>query len=70
MVTLCTWGDSRIFSFRALGANPDPHKPDLRMKELVDEIVRLGTEFGILTEYTAFLAKVRKRLDAWDAAQG
>ncbi len=29
---------------------------DPRMKELVDEIVRLSTEFGILTEYTAFLA--------------
>jgi hypothetical protein len=27
-----------------------------RTKELVDEIVRLSTEFGILTEYTAFLA--------------
>ena len=28
-----------------------------RMKELVDEIVRLSKEFGILTEYTAFLAR-------------
>ena len=28
-----------------------------RTRELVDEIVRLSTEFGILTEYTAFLAK-------------
>jgi Ca-activated chloride channel family protein len=27
-----------------------------RTRELVDEIVRLSTEFGILTEYTAFLA--------------
>jgi len=27
------------------------------VKELVDEIVRLSTEFGILTEYTAFLAR-------------
>ncbi len=26
-------------------------------KELVDEVVRLGTEYGILTEYTAFLAE-------------
>ena len=26
------------------------------MKELVDEIIRLSKEFGILTEYTAFLA--------------
>jgi Ca-activated chloride channel family protein len=30
---------------------------DPRLKELTDEIVRLSTEFGILTEYTAFLAK-------------
>lgn len=29
---------------------------DPRVKELVDEIVRLSTEHGILTEYTAFLA--------------
>jgi len=34
------------------GATKDP-----RIKELVDEIVRLSTEFGILTEYTAFLAR-------------
>jgi Ca-activated chloride channel homolog len=30
---------------------------DPRMKELIDEIVRLSLEFGILTEYTAFLDK-------------
>jgi Ca-activated chloride channel family protein len=30
---------------------------DPKMKELVDEIVRLSFEFGVLTEYTAFLAK-------------
>jgi Ca-activated chloride channel family protein len=30
--------------------------PEQRYRELVDEIVRLSTEFGILTEYTAFLA--------------
>lgn len=29
---------------------------DPRIKELVDEIVRISTRFGILTEYTAFLA--------------
>jgi Ca-activated chloride channel family protein len=28
---------------------------DPQLKELVDEIVRLSTEYGILTEYTAFL---------------
>lgn len=34
---------------------PDPAN-DPRMKELVSEIVRLSTEYGILTEYTSFLA--------------
>jgi Ca-activated chloride channel family protein len=36
---------------------------DPKMKELVDEIVRLSLEFGILTEYTAFLAKEGTDLD-------
>lgn len=36
------------------GDNADRNDP--RVKELVDEIVRLSTEHGILTEYTAFLA--------------
>lgn len=37
------------------GLSPSP-VPDPRTKELVDEIVRLSTKWGILTEYTAFLA--------------
>ena len=36
---------------------------DPKMKELVDEIVRLSTEFGILTEYTAFLAREGSRIE-------
>jgi Ca-activated chloride channel family protein len=36
---------------------------DPKMKELVDEIVRLSVEFGILTEYTAFLAREGTDLD-------
>jgi Ca-activated chloride channel homolog len=61
------WASRRIGvlveAIRALGAVPQqqqlrrPTAPDPRMKELVDEIVRLGTEFGILTEYTSFLAR-------------
>lgn len=35
----------------ANGAGVDP-----KMKEIVDEIIRLSTEYGILTEYTSFLA--------------
>ncbi len=37
-------------------ATPPSPQSDPRVRELVDEIVRLSTEFGILTEYTAFLA--------------
>lgn len=37
-------------------ATTTPRPDDPRLKELVDEIVRLSLEFGILTEYTAFLA--------------
>lgn len=38
------------------GEDGDPVAKESRIKELVDEVVRLSTEFGILTEYTAFLA--------------
>jgi Ca-activated chloride channel homolog len=37
-------------------ANPGGPANDPKMKELVNEIVRLSTEYGILTEYTSFLA--------------
>jgi hypothetical protein len=37
--------------------NPKAPATDPRLKELTEEIVRLSTEFGILTEYTAFLAR-------------
>lgn len=51
-----------IDEIRQAGANGalptvnQPQGPDARIKELVDEIVRLSTKWGILTEYTAFLA--------------
>jgi len=45
----------------AAGTSDDP-----KMKELVDEIVRLSVEFGILTEYTAFLAREGSDLTARD----
>jgi len=52
-----------VDQIRELGAaGGDPFAPphavasDPRFRELVDEIVALSTEFGILTEYTAFLA--------------
>ncbi|MCY3022829.1 MAG: VIT domain-containing protein [Planctomycetota bacterium] len=54
-----------IDAIRSLGADQQytsqrsgpPTMSDPRMKELVDEVVRLSQEFGILTEYTAFLAR-------------
>jgi len=47
-----------IDAVRQLGAESDfasASRPEV--KELTDEIVRLSIEFGILTEYTAFLAR-------------
>lgn len=41
---------------RTLGATGVTAASDPRFKELVDEVVRLSTRFGVLTEYTAFLA--------------
>ena len=37
---------------------------DPKMKELVDEIVRLSTRYGILTEYTSFLATDANRCNS------
>jgi Ca-activated chloride channel family protein len=45
------------------GLSPD-HDP--RFRELVGEILRLSTEFGILTEYTAFLATEGTSLANWN----
>jgi Ca-activated chloride channel family protein len=49
-----------VDAIRSSGADPNvaaAGRADPKIKELVDEIVRLSTEFGILTEYTAFLAR-------------
>lgn len=39
---------------------------DPRFRELADEILRLSTRFGILSEYTSFLATEGTRLDDWE----
>ncbi|MDH3592943.1 MAG: hypothetical protein OER88_13745, partial [Planctomycetota bacterium] len=39
---------------------------DPKFKELVNEILRLSTEFGILSEYTAFLATEGTDLSDWE----
>jgi len=54
-----------IDTVRQMGADPSASTHDPKVKELVDEIVRLSTQFGILTEYTAFLA--REGTDLGDA---
>jgi len=41
---------------RQAGADATMSMAETRYQELVDEIVRLSTRFGVLTEYTAFLA--------------
>jgi len=52
-----------VDAIRALGADTGASvvaptaATNPKIKELVDEIVRLSKEFGILTEYTAFLAR-------------
>lgn len=57
-----------IEAVQALGADRRPGESPTpqhlaKVKELTDEIVRLSTEFGILTEYTAFLAEEGSNLD-------
>ncbi|MCA9000883.1 MAG: VWA domain-containing protein [Planctomycetes bacterium] len=39
---------------------------DPRFKELADEILRLSTRFGILSEYTSFLATEGTQLGEWE----
>ncbi|MGM0489012.1 MAG: VIT and vWA domain-containing protein, partial [Planctomycetota bacterium] len=49
-----------IDAIRASGADAAAvasGKVDPEIKELVDDVVRLSIEFGVLTEYTAFLAR-------------
>lgn len=47
-------------------ASTDPFS-NPRLRELRDEILRLSTRFGVLGEYTAFLATEGSRLDDWSA---
>ena len=60
-------------AIRQMGADEGPAladeaaERDPRMRELVDEIVRLSLEFGVLTEYTAFLAREGTDLSRRDA---
>lgn len=42
---------------RQMQADPRINTNDPRLKEIVEEIVALSTRFGVLSEYTAFLAR-------------
>jgi Ca-activated chloride channel family protein len=60
-------------ALRDLGAddmhrNAPPDMSDPRVAELVNDIVRLSKEFGVLTEHTAFLARDGAALHASNAA--
>jgi Ca-activated chloride channel family protein len=58
------WAERKVASLideiRQAGAE-GVNTNDPRIKELIDEIVRLSTKFGILTEYTAFLATEKEK---------
>jgi len=54
--------ESTAVAARANGGMP----ADPRQAELVNEILRLSTEYGVLTEYTAFLATEGTDLSDWD----
>jgi Ca-activated chloride channel family protein len=46
-----------ISQIQILGADPSLTEDDPRVRELATSIIALSTEFGIITEYTAFLAQ-------------
>lgn len=67
------WATRRIAvlleQIRALGASEGPRgsgspTDDPALRELVDEVVRLSMRWGVLTEYTAFLASEQDREEA------
>ncbi len=58
-----------IDEVRQMGADPAVAGSNPKVKELTDEIVRLSTEFGILTEYTAFLAREGTDLNDIDSVR-
>lgn len=67
------WATQKIAALveeiRESGANADPYdilanpKQDPKLKAQAEEVLKLTTRFGILTEYTAFLAKEDEAMD-------
>ncbi len=58
-----------VDAIRQAGAQGGATVNDAAIKELVDEVVRLSTEWGILTEYTSFLAREGTDLSSMQAVQ-
>ena len=46
-----------IDQLRDNGVDPKHAQTDPRNKEIINEVIRLSTQFGILTEYTAFFVR-------------
>ena len=72
------WASNKIGvlteAIRDLGADrgtlsPNPDTMDPRTKELIDEVVRISREFGVLSEYTAFFAAEGTDLAAGEAVR-
>lgn len=62
------WATRRIAvlseAVRDLGIEGTPSPDDPRVRELIEEITRLSLEHGVLSEYTAFLAREGRSFDA------
>jgi len=53
-----------------LGADPTVTEDDPQIAELAETIITISTEFGIITEYTAFLAREGTDLGDWTQILG
>ena len=60
---------ARIWASKKIGYLIDEMRVHGRSDELVDEIVRLSKEFGIITEYTSFLIETDEEIAPREAAR-
>lgn len=56
----------RLWASRKIGFLMDEIRLHGENSELIDEIVRLSEEFGIITPYTSFLVEEERTLSRWD----
>jgi len=59
-----------IDAIRQLGADQTVTEDDPQIAELAETIITISTEFGIITEYTAFLAREGTDLGDWTQILG